>query len=60
MYDHKLHCGRKHFRRYCLQAFSKREILKCYIKDSFKINAKQRIIMPKKMNMLNSKIMREK
>ena len=36
-----------HFSRYCLQAFSTEEILK-HIKDCFKINGKQRIIMPKK------------
>ena len=27
MYHHTLHCGRKHFLRYCLQAFSLEEIL---------------------------------
>ena len=36
------------FCRYCLEAFSKEEILKHHIKDCFKINGKQRIIMPKK------------
>ena len=45
MYDHKLHHGKKH---YCLQAFSTEEILKRRIKDCFKINGKQRIIMPGK------------
>ena len=40
MYDHPLHHGRKHFFRYCLQAFSTEEILKLHIKDCFKINAK--------------------
>ena len=45
MYDHR---GRKHFCRQCLQAFSSEEILKSHIKDCFKINGKQRIIMPKK------------
>ena len=34
--------------RYCLQAFSKEEILKSHIKDCFKINGKQRFIMSKK------------
>ena len=53
-------CIAENFCRYCLQAFSTEEILKHHIKDSFKINGKQRIIMPKKANMLNSKIMREK
>ena len=48
IYDHTLHRGRKHFCRYCLQAFSAEEISKIHIKDCFKINGKQRIIMPKK------------
>ena len=42
-----LHCGRNHFCRSCLHAFSTEEILK-HIKDCVKINGKQRIIMPKK------------
>ena len=42
MYDHNLHRGRKHFCRYCLQAFSAEEILKSNIKDCFKINGKQK------------------
>ena len=33
MYDHTLHRGRKHFCRYCLQAFRTEEKLKCHIKD---------------------------
>ena len=43
MYDHserKIFC-------YCLQAFSTEEILKCHIEDCFKVNGKQRIIIPK-------------
>ena len=48
MHDHSLHHGRKHFCCYCLYAFITEEILKCHIKDCFKINGKQRIIMPKK------------
>ena len=48
MYDHTLHRGRKPFCCYCLQAFSTEELLKCHIKDCFKINGKQKIIMPKK------------
>ena len=48
MYDHTLHYGRKHFCRYCLQAFSAEEILKNHMKECFKINHKQRIIMLKK------------
>ena len=45
MYDHTLHRGRKHFCWYCLQAFSLEEILKSHIKDCFKINGKQRILI---------------
>ena len=48
MNDYTWHSGRKHFSCYCWQAFSTEEILKCQIKDWFKINGKQRIIMPKK------------
>ena len=48
MYDHTLHRGRKHFCRYCLQAFSTEEILKRHVKDCFEIIDKQRIKMSKK------------
>ena len=48
MYDHTLHRERKDFCRYSLQSFSAEEILKCHINDCFKINGKQRIIMPKR------------
>ena len=60
MYDHALHRGRKHFCCYCLHAFITEEILKRHIKDCFKIDGKQRIIMLKKVNMLNSKIFKGK
>ena len=40
MYDHTLHRGRKHFCRYCLQAFSAEEILEGHINDCFEINGK--------------------
>ena len=52
MYDHTLNRGRKHFCRYCLQVFSREEILKRHIKDCFKINGKQKI----KMSKINSLI----
>ena len=42
-----MHCGRKHFCRYCLQSFNTKEILQFYINDCFKINGKQEIKMPK-------------
>ena len=48
MYDHTLHCGRKHFCPSCLQDFSTAEILESHIKDCFKINGKQGILKPKK------------
>ena len=48
MNDHTLHCGRKHFCGYCLQAFRTAEKLKCHIKDCFKSNGKHTIKMPKK------------
>ena len=45
MSDHTLHRRRrKHFCRYCLQAFNTEKILKRLIKNCFKINGKQRII----------------
>ena len=52
MYDHTLHHGKKHC-CCCLQAFSTKEILKCHIKDGFKINGKQKIIMPKNVKFKN-------
>ena len=39
---------KNHLSRYCLQAFTTTEKLKCYMKDCFKINRKQNIKMPKK------------
>ena len=60
MYGNTLYHEKEHFCCYCLQAFSTQEILKRHIKDCFKINGKQRITMAEKMNMLNSKIMKEK
>ena len=40
--------------------FITKEILKRHIKNCIKINGKQRIIMPEKVNMLNSKVLKEK
>ena len=48
MYNHTLHSRKKHFCSYCLQAFSVEEILKHHVKDCFKMNDQQNIIMPKK------------
>ena len=55
MHNHTLHRGRKHFCYYCLQAFSTEEILKIHIKNLFKINGKQRIIMSKKAEFVKFK-----
>ena len=60
MYDYTMHLGRKHFCHYFLQTFSTAEILKSKVKGCVKINDKQMTKMPKKVNMLHSKIMREK
>ena len=42
------YCIIKHFCCYCLQAVSTEEIVKHHIKDYFKINGKQKIIMSTK------------
>ena len=42
------YCGRKHICCYCLYTFITEEILEHHIKDSFKINGKKTIKMPKK------------
>ena len=47
MYNDTFHHGKKYFCCYYLQAFSIEEILKRHIKDCFKSNDRQRIIMPK-------------
>ena len=56
VHDHTLHRGRKHFCYYCLQAFSAEEILKCHVKDCFKINGKQRVRIPKRGAYVDSNI----
>ena len=53
MFDHSLNCGRKHFCRYCLHAFTTEESLKLHIKNCFKTNGEQMIIVSKKVNMLS-------
>ena len=54
MYNHTLHRRRKHFCRYCTE-----ELLKGPIKNCFKMNDQQKILMPqKKMNILDSKIVK--
>ena len=53
MYDHLLQGGRENIFCYCLQAFSRPEILKSHVNDCFKINGKQMIKIPKKVNILD-------
>ena len=48
MYNHSLHHERKHYCLNCLQAFSSEEIWEIHIKNCFKSNGKQRIIMSRK------------
>ena len=61
IYDHSLHRGKKiFFCRYCLHASITEDVLKFHIKDCSKINGKQTIKMSKKVNMLNSKISKER
>ena len=55
MHNPKLHCERKHFYRYCLQAFSLEKILKFHVNDYFKINGKEMIKMTKNSDYLESK-----
>ena len=56
MYDHTTHHGRKHFCRYCLEAFNTAKIPKIYVNDCFKINDKT-IIM---LDTLDSNIMKKR
>ena len=48
IYNQTLHYGKKHICLYCLQTFSTEGILKRRVKDYFKINGKQKIIISKK------------
>ena len=41
IHDNTLYHERKHFFRYCLYAFVTEKVLKCHIKDCFKINGKR-------------------
>ena len=60
-----IHRGKNHFCCYCLQVFRTAGVLKSGIKDCSKYNGKQKIMSKnkrclKKVNMLNSKIMKTK
>ena len=56
-----MHCVLvKDFCCYYLQALcTEKKKLKCHVKDGFKINSKQMIKTPKKVNMLDVKILKE-
>ena len=56
MYDHTLHRGRK----YCLQAFITEKILRCPVKGFLKLMVKKWLRCLKKVNTLDSKIMKER
>ena len=60
MYGYTLHRGRKHVCRYFLQAIRTAETLKCHIEDCFRVNGKQSIKMPNKVNTLDLKMMIKK
>ena len=51
-----LYTVEKIFCRYCLQSFSTEETLKRHIKDRFKTNSIQEIIMPKRADNVKFKI----
>ena len=55
MYYHTLHHRKNIFFCYCFQAFSTEETLKCQIKNCFKINGKQRIVMLKRVEYVKFK-----
>ena len=61
MYDHSLHRGRKHFCCYCFHGFITEKNWKHHIKDCFlKLIVNKWLRCLKKVNMLNSKIFKEK
>ena len=59
MYGHTLHHGRKRIYS-CVQAFSTVEILGSHFNDCFKIKCKQMSRIPRMVNVLDPKIMKEK
>ena len=61
MYSHALHRGKKHICSDSAQSFRTAEMLKCHIKDCFKIDGKRTTKTPKKkLNTLDSKIKKVK
>jgi len=59
MYNQTKHRNRKQFCRYCLQCFSKEEILVKHIPHCIAINGKQAVEMPKKGSAITFKIYHE-
>ena len=59
MYDHSLHCRRKHFCRYCLHASITKEIFKRHKKIALKLMVNKELRYLRKVNMLISKILKE-
>ena len=60
MYDYTIHLRRKTFDCYSLEAFRTAGTLKCHIHEGFKVNAKEKIKVSKKVNMLHLKIYKGK
>ena len=58
MYYHTLHRGRKHFFRYCLQAFRTEEILNFMLKIVLKLMVNKGLRWLRNVKTLDSKIMR--
>ena len=60
MNDYSLHRGAKHLCRYFLQAFITEEILKRQVKIALKLMLSKELQCLRKVNMLNSKNLKEK
>ena len=60
MNDHSLHRGTNHLCRYFLQAFITEETLKRQIKIALKLMLNKELQCLRKVNMLNSKNLKEK
>ena len=56
MFDQTKHNCKKYFCMYCLQCFSREDVLAEHVKNCLSINGKQAIKMPKKASMLISEI----
>ena len=60
MYDHTLHCRRKHFCRYYLQLLVELKYYKVILIFALKLMLNKLLTCLKKMNLLDSKIIKGK